>query len=271
MAAGNKIFWLLDQPIEVQDAPDAQPIGRIKGHIQFENVSMEYVPGQKVLDNINLDIPAGATVALVGHTGAGKTTIAKLVSRFYDVTEGSVRVDGQDVRQMTLDSLRSQMGVVLQQNLLFTGSIRDNIRYGRLDAKEEEIIAAAQAVGAHDFIMALEKGYDSNVEEGGVLLSVGQRQLLAFARALLADPRILILDEATSSIDTRTEKVIQEAMSTLLRGRTSLVIAHRLSTIINADLIVVMDHGGIVEKGTHQELLARQGVYYSLYAMTYAA
>lgn len=269
IAAGDKIFWLLDQPVLIQDKETAYPIGEIKGHVRLEDVTLEYVVGQPVLHGINLDVPAGSTVALVGHTGAGKTSIVKLIARFYDVSSGRVTIDGHDVRDVTLNSLRSQIGMVLQQNFLFAGSIMDNIRYGQLNASDEEVIAAAQAVGAHDFIMELDQGYQSEIEEGGALLSVGQRQLIAFARALLADPRILILDEATSNIDTRTEKVIQTALGRLLKGRTSFVIAHRLSTVVNADLIVVMDHGRIKEQGTHEELLALRGIYYKLYSMAY--
>jgi ABC-type multidrug transport system fused ATPase/permease subunit len=270
MAAGEKIFWILDRPVEVQDRPNAQPLGSIEGHIRFEEVYLEYLKDQPVLHGFNLDIPAGSTIALVGHTGAGKSSIIKLVSRFYDVTGGRILIDGHDVRDVTLASLRSQIGVVLQQNFLFAGSIMDNIRYGRLTASDEEVIAAAQAVGAHSFILELDKGYQAQIEEGGALLSVGQRQLIAFARALLADPRILILDEATSNIDTRTEQAIQQALGRLLKGRTSIVIAHRLSTIVTADVIVVMDHGHIKEMGTHAELLALRGSYHRLYSMTFA-
>jgi ATP-binding cassette, subfamily B, multidrug efflux pump len=202
---------------------------------------------------------------LVGETGAGKTTIVKLLTRFHDPTSGCVRVDGVDLRTVTQGSLRRQMGMVLQDPFLFNGSVKENILFGRLDASEADVIAAAQAVGAHDFIMALKNGYETSVEEGGATLSVGQRQLISFARALLADPRILILDEATSSVDTQTEQIIQRALATLLNGRTSFVIAHRLSTITNADKIVVIHDGKIIEQGTHSELLANQGMYYELY------
>lgn len=270
MAAGEKIFWILDRPIEIQDSPTAQPLGQIEGRIAFEDVYLEYLKDQPVLHGFNLDVSAGATIALVGHTGAGKSSIIKLVSRFYDVTKGRITIDGKDVRDVTLSSLRSQIGIVLQQNFLFAGTIMDNIRYGRLTATDDEVIEAAKAVGAHEFILELEKGYQAQIEEGGALLSVGQRQLIAFARALLADPRILILDEATSNIDTRTEQIIQDALGRLLEGRTSIVIAHRLSTIVNADQIVVMDHGKVKEMGTHTDLLTKQGTYHRLYTMTYA-
>lgn len=266
MAGGERILALLDTEVDVKDAPDARPLPPIRGEVTFENVSFHYPDDPAlVLQNINLHVPAGSTVALVGETGAGKTTLVKLVSRFMDPTEGRVLVDGFDLKTVTQKSLRSQMGVVLQDPFLFNGTVRENILFGRLDATEAEVEAAARAVGAHDFIMELRNGYDTLVEEGGALLSVGQRQLISFARALLADPRILILDEATSSVDTQTEQVIQRALVTLLEGRTSFIIAHRLSTITSADLIVVIDGGRIVEQGTHAELLARQGVYYALY------
>lgn len=271
MAAGDKIFRLLDTPIEVKDVEKARDLPQIKGHVKFENVDFSYNGGGKddgVLRNVNLDIPPGHTVALVGHTGAGKSTIIRLILRFYDVKSGRLLIDGQDVSQIAQDSLRRQMGVVLQEPYLFSGTVMENIRYGRLNATDDEVIEAAKAVGAHDFISRMDEGYHSEVREGGTMLSAGQKQLISFARALLADPRILILDEATSNIDTQTEKVIQQALSRLLEGRTSFVIAHRLSTIVSSDLIVVMDHGEIVEMGTHQELLAQGGVYTGLYTMS---
>jgi ATP-binding cassette subfamily B protein/subfamily B ATP-binding cassette protein MsbA len=266
MAGGERILELLNTPIEVQDSPDACEMGPIVGDVHFENVSFYYSDDSTlVLDGIDLHVRAGETVALVGETGAGKTTIVKLLTRFHDPTSGAVVVDGVDLRTVTQGSLRKQMGMVLQDPFLFNGSVKENILFGRLDANEEDVIAAAQAVGAHEFIMRLKNGYATSVEEGGATLSVGQRQLISFARALLADPRILILDEATSSVDTQTEQIIQKALATLLKGRTSFVIAHRLSTITNADKIVVIHDGKIVEQGTHSELLANQGMYYDLY------
>ena len=266
MAGGERILELLHTPVDVQDAPDAGEMMRIRGNVQFENVSFHYSDDPTlVLDGIDLNVPAGETVALVGETGAGKTTIVKLLTRFHDPTSGCVLVDGVDLRAVIQGSLRKQMGMVLQDPFLFNGSVRENILFGRLDASDEEIIAAAKAVGAHEFIMRLKNGYETSVEEGGATLSVGQRQLISFARALLADPRILILDEATSSVDTQTEQIIQKALATLLKGRTSFVIAHRLSTITNADKIVVIHDGKIIEQGTHSELLAKQGMYFDLY------
>src|SRR5690349_1649438 len=266
MAGGERILELLNTSIEVRDAADAREMKPIHGDVRFENVSFHYSDDPAlVLDGIDLNICAGETVALVGETGAGKTTIVKLLTRFHDPTEGAVLVDGVDLKTVTQSSLRKQMGMVLQDPFLFNGSVRENILFGRLSASDEDVIAAAKAVGAHDFIMRLKNGYETSVEEGGATLSVGQRQLISFARALLADPRILILDEATSSVDTQTEQIIQKALSTLLDGRTSFVIAHRLSTITNADTIVVIHDGKIVEQGTHSELLSNQGMYYELY------
>ena len=266
MAGGERILELLNTPVEVQDAEDATEIEAVRGGVRFEDVQFHYSDDPTlVLNQINLNVDAGQTVAFVGETGAGKTTIVKLLTRFHDPTSGCVRVDGVDVRTVTQQSLRRQMGMILQDPFLFTGTVKENILFGRLDASEADVIAAAQAVGAHDFIMALKNGYETAVEEGGATLSVGQRQLISFARALLADPRILILDEATSSVDTQTEQIIQRALATLLNGRTSFVIAHRLSTITSADKIVVIHDGKIIEQGTHTELLANQGMYYELY------
>jgi len=266
MAGGERILELLQTPIEVQDAIEAREMESILARVQFENVSFHYSDDPTlVLDGIELDVDPGQTVALVGETGAGKTTIVKLLTRFHDPTSGCVRVDGVDLRTVTQSSLRRQMGMVLQDPFLFNGSVKENILFGRLGASDEDLISAAKAVGAHEFIMRLKNGYDTSVEEGGATLSVGQRQLISFARALLADPRLLILDEATSSVDTQTEQIIQSALATLLHGRTSFVIAHRLSTITSADKIIVIHDGKIIEQGTHAELLSNMGMYYDLY------
>jgi ATP-binding cassette subfamily B protein len=265
VAALDKIIDVMDEEPEVLDAPDARELPPVEGHVAFERVRFAYGRGPEVLHGLDLDVPAGTTVALVGHTGAGKSTIAKLLARFYDPTEGRIAIDGHDLRDVTQESLRRQLGIVPQEGFLFAGSVRENILFGRPDATPEEVAAAARAVGAHEFILELENGYETEVNERGSRLSLGQRQLVAFARALLADPRILILDEATSSVDIGTERRIELALGTLLRGRTSFIIAHRLSTIRNADLIVVLENGELVEQGTHEDLLARGGRYLALY------
>ncbi len=266
MAGGERVFSLLDITPEVRDAEDAIELPPISGEVRFENVSFHYADDPTlVLKNISFHAPAGATVALVGKTGAGKSTIIKLIGRFHDPTSGRVLVDGYDLRKVKQHSLRSQMGIVLQDPFLFSGTVADNIRFGKLDASDAEVENAARAVGAHEFISRLRLGYETPVEEGGVILSVGQRQLISFARALLADPRILILDEATSSIDLQTEQMIQQGMRRLLKGRTAFVIAHRLSTVVNADQIIVIEDGQIVEQGSHDQLLAQRGVYSRLY------
>lgn len=272
IAAAERIFEVLDTPPEITDENAIEELPPIQGEVAFENVSFAYsdAPKVKVLKNVSFHIKPGETVALVGPTGAGKTTVVNLISRFYNATEGRILLDGHDVQKVTLSSLRSQLGIMTQENFLFTGTVKENIRYGRLDATDEEIIAAAKAVNAHDFIMKLEKGYDTLLSERGGGLSVGQKQLLAFARTFVSMPGILILDEATSSIDTKTELLVQQGIETLLKGRTSFVIAHRLSTIQKADRIFVIDNGGIAEEGTSAELLAKKGAYYRLYMAQFA-
>jgi len=265
IAGAERIFEILDTPPTVEDAADAIELPRVEGRIAFEDVCFEYKPGEPVLEDVNLVAEPGQTVALVGPTGTGKTTVVNLIGRFYDVCGGRVTVDGRDVRQVTRASLRGQMGIVLQDTFLFAGTVMDNIRYGRLEATDEEVIEAAKTANAHDFIMRMPDGYQTELTEQGSNLSQGQRQLISIARAVLAGPRILILDEATSSVDTRTELLIQNALGELLRGRTSFVIAHRLSTIRDADQVIFIEQGRIAERGTHDELLAKQGLYYDLY------
>jgi ATP-binding cassette subfamily B protein len=269
-AALDKIIGLLDEPPDVVDRPGARPLGRIEGEVRFEDVHFAYglrggELGEEVLHGIDLDVPAGTTVALVGHTGAGKSTIAKLLARFYEPTSGRIAIDGRDLNEVTQESLRHQLGIVPQEGFLFAGTVAENIAFARPDASRAEVEQAAAAVGADGWIRELEHGYDTQLGERGFRLSLGQRQLVAFARALLADPRILILDEATSSVDIGTERRIETALRTLLADRTAFVIAHRLSTIRDADLIVVLEHGQVIEQGTHAELMARQGLYTSLY------
>ena len=264
IAGAERIFEILDTPPAIADEEGAGELPMIRGEVVFDHVGFSYDDKVKVLDDVSFRIRPGETIALVGPTGAGKTTIVNLISRFYDTTDGTVKIDGYDVRNVTLNSLRGQMGIMTQDNFLFSGTIRENICYGRPDATDDEILAASKAVNAHDFIVKLEKGYDTELSERGGGLSVGQKQLLAFARTMVSDPKILILDEATSSIDTKTELLVQEGIAHLLRGRTSFVIAHRLSTIRNADRIFVVDDGRIVEEGSADELLEKKGVFYGL-------
>ena len=265
----ERIFETIDEPVKVKDAPDAVPMPQVKGEVEFRHVTFGYEPGQKILDDISFTAEEGENYAIVGPTGAGKTTIVNLISRFYNVDSGEILIDGTDISRVTLHSLRSQMGVMMQESFIFSGTIMDNIRYGNRDATDEEVIKAAKTVCAHDFIMEMEQGYETEVNERGSRLSAGQRQLISFARALLADPKILILDEATSSIDTETEIVLQKGLNELLQGRTSFIIAHRLSTIKNADCIMYVDRGGILERGSHEELLEQKGEYYKLYMSQY--
>lgn len=274
LSAAERVFDILDTEPEIQDAPDAGELPEITGTVSFEDVSFTYDEGTEtetqVLDHVSFTASPGETIALVGPTGAGKTTIVNLISRFYDIQKGTIRIDGYDLKKVKIDSLRKQMGVMTQDNFIFHGTVRDNIAYGKLDATDEEIIAAAQAVNAHEFIMKMEKGYNTELKEQGAGLSIGQRQLIAFARTMVSQPRVLILDEATSSIDTHTEILVQRGIESLLKGRTSFVIAHRLSTIQNADRIFVINNGGIAEQGSPAELMEKKGFYYDLYMAQFA-
>lgn len=265
IAGAERIFEILDTPPDIVDDSNVITLPDVKGDIRFDHVSFSYDEETLILDDVNFSVKAGETIALVGPTGAGKTTIVNLISRFYDIQNGDIYVDNYNLKEVSIESLRQQMGVMTQDNFLFSGTIKENIRYGRLDATDEEIIEAAKAVNAHDFIMKLEKGYDTELKERGNGLSIGQRQLLAFARTMVSQPKILILDEATSSIDTQTEILVQEGIEVLLKGRTSFVIAHRLSTIQKADRIFVIDKGNIQEQGSAKELLEKKGIYYNLH------
>jgi ATP-binding cassette subfamily B protein len=271
MAASERIFGLLNEPAEATEIDEEAKLAlpSIRGRVTYEHVTFGYDPKVPILRDINLKIPENYTLAIVGPTGAGKTSMINLLARFYPPQNGKITVDEQDIRFVTKASLRSQMGVVLQETFLFQGTVKDNIRYGRLDASDEEVIEAARRVGADDFITRLPQGYDTLIREGATNISVGQRQMISFARALLADPRILVLDEATSSVDPYTEFLIQEGLRELVRGRTALVIAHRLSTVRNADLIVVINEGIIEEQGTHKQLMSKRGLYSHLYNMQF--
>lgn len=271
IAGAERIFEILDTPPAIADGEDVEEMPEIVGEVTFEHVTFSYDEQVNVLDDVSFKIKPGETIALVGPTGAGKSTIVNLISRFYDVQQGIVRIDGKDVKKVSIESLRKQMGIMTQDNFLFSGTIKENIRYGKLDATDEEIVAAAKAVNAHDFIMKLDNGYDTELSERGGGLSIGQKQLLAFARTMVSMPKILVLDEATSSIDTKTELLVQSGIEHLLQGRTSFVIAHRLSTIQRADRIFVIDDGRIIEEGNAQELLQKKGAYYQLYMAQFSA
>ncbi|MGL6201646.1 MAG: ABC transporter ATP-binding protein [Lachnospiraceae bacterium] len=265
LSGAERIFDIMDTRPDISDGSNAAELPDINGEVEFKHVSFSYDDNVNVLDDVSFHADAGETIALVGTTGAGKSTIINLLARFYDIQEGMIYIDGYNIRSVTMESLRNQMGIMTQENFLFSGTIKENIRYGKLDATDEEVIAAAKAVSAHEFVMGFENGYDTEISERGVRLSIGQRQLIAFARTMIAKPRILILDEATSSIDTHTEILVQKGIEALLKGRTSFIIAHRLSTIQKADRIFVIDQGKIMEQGNHEELLEKQGLYYNLY------
>lgn len=267
VAAAERVFAVLDTEEEIQDAPDAKKMPTVKGNVKLTDVKFSYVEGELAIKGISMEAQPGQMIAIVGASGSGKSTIANLIPRFYDIQSGSIEIDGYDIRSVTQRSLREQIGIVPQETVLFNGTVYDNIRYGNLEATEEEIVAAAKAANAHEFIMQMTDGYETQIGERGALLSGGQRQRIAIARAILKDPQILILDEATSALDTESEKIVQEALDKLLVGRTSFVIAHRLSTIVRADVIIVMKRGVIVERGTHEELLAKGGIYSKLHQM----
>ena len=269
LAAAQRVFYVLDLPEEVRDLPDARALPAVTGNVSFEHVTFSYNAGDEILHDLSFTAKPGQVIGLVGPSGAGKSTVASLLPRFYDCDAGTIRIDGTDIKHVTLESLRNQVGIVPQETMLFNGSVYDNILYGRLDATKEEIEAAAKAANAHDFIMELPDGYNTMLGDRGVNISGGQRQRIAIARAILKDPRILVLDEATSALDTESERLVQEALNRLMVGRTSIIIAHRLSTIKNADRILVLDTGQLVEDGTHDELMEKNGLYAHLYQIQY--